>query len=115
MNDRNDWPHKERDLAIADTVMSEVASLNEGILNMLEDYQDDAENEMMTFQFPVWVVALIKVFKTLYKPEECAEVMDNVLQEILKGFKGLPAKDAEFFRKLVKFALQKNLAPPVLH
>lgn len=110
-----DWPYKARDLAIANMIMSHMASLNNGSLRFLEDYREDKKTDTFMFKLPPWVGVLVNAFKALYPQDELIEVVGKVLDEMMRQFNCLSQEDAELFRNLVTLALTNNHPAKTFH
>jgi hypothetical protein len=110
-----DWPYKVRDLAIADRILTRMASMNNGRLCFLEEYQVDKKTQSVTFKFPPWVDVLVNAYKSLYSQDELPAIIEKVLDETLKQFNGLEQEQAELFKELVGFSIAGNPPDTILH
>lgn len=110
-----DWPDKGRDLAIAYRIMTDMASQNQGRLGFLDTYQSDEKTATVRFTLSAWVGVLIRTFSMLYPEDALADILSNVLEEILTPLGVMGQEDINLFQALVRLALTEQRPTKTLH
>lgn len=96
----NNWPYKANDLAIANSIIMQMASHHERILRFVEDCYADEKADTFRFTLSAWVRVLIQTWRAHYLFNELGQVLGKVLAKLLKLFGILKQQEAELFKTL---------------